>query len=203
VLGHDVLRTDHWKLKGTMQQLADRLGTDHGTISRWLHRGILPPSVESFLMACPTRPPDWHSPIDSAFNSRHRAGFLDVAKYLYGRRPGHAPSDGDALVEIHVEILFAILDRRAGWDCVNFDLEAAVNVVLEVCEDQGRDIIPVWYIKREKIAVLRLINRLRADERFAFRYLSRLYRNWKGVFALARIGTENMGWSNSWHDASN
>jgi hypothetical protein len=202
VLGHDVLRTDHWKLKGTMQQLADRLGTDHGTISRWLHRGILPQSVENFLMACPTRPDDWQAPIDRASNSRHRGGFLAVANYLYGRLPGHSTSDGDVLREIHCEILFSISDHQDAWEhaCANADYDAALKIVRSVSDDPDREILPVWYIKTEIKQVSGFIDRLRSNKRLAFKYLSRLQRHWEGVFVLTQAGTEGMGWMNPWAD---
>lgn len=200
VLCHDVLRTDHWQLRGTMQQLADHLGTDHGTISRWLHRGILPHNLESRLMACRTRPDDWQKPIDDAFSTRQRAGNLAVAKYLYERLPGHSPTDGAGLREIHWRLLFVILRHRASWRAIqkNLDSYAAHKLVSDVCKDPKSDLYPVWYLKKESRKVSLLIDWLHSDRRIPLKYLALLMRSWEGVFLLTRAATELLAWSDPW-----
>lgn len=196
VLAHDVLKTDRWKMKGTMVALADRLGTDHGTISRWYHQGILPLSVERFLMACPARPDDWHAPIDKVFHARHRAGFMFVAKYLYGRLPGHAAYDADSLREIHAELLFEMLNNRSCWEeaRAGVDFSMAGQIVQAVCDPPDREIVPFWYNKQQVREVVRLIGHLRGNNRLAFRFLCLLQRRWEGVFVLSLAATEGMGW---------
>jgi transcriptional regulator with XRE-family HTH domain len=197
VLADDVMETDHWKMKGiTMVALADRLGTDHGTISRWRRQGILPASVEHFLMACPTRPRDWQARIDKAFNARHRGAFMNVAKYLYDKLPGHSPGDGDSLLEMHAECLFDILDERNRWEaaCASNDFSMAEEIVESMCDLSDRQILPVWYNKEQNREVLQLISRLHGNNRLAFKYLCLLQRHWEGVFILTRAATEGMGW---------
>ena len=197
VLAYDVMKTDHWKMKGiTMVALADRLSTNHGTISRWCHQGILPPSVERFMMACPTKPPDWRAPIDRAFNARHRAAFMNVAKYLYDKLPGHLPGDGDSLREIHAECLFDILDNKGRWEAARTrnDFSMAEEIVLSMCDPSDREIVPVWYNKKQSREVLHLINRLCGNNRLAFKYLCLLQRHWEGVFILTWAAGEGIGW---------
>jgi hypothetical protein len=195
-LAHDVLKTDRWKMKGTMVSLADRLGTDHGTISRWYHQGILPPWLENFLMACPDKPADVQSVIDRVFHARHRAALMNVAKYFYGKLPGHSLCDGDSLMEIDAEFLFEILADRSSWETARaaLDLSMAARIVRVVCDPPDREILPFWYNKKQSREVTRSISRLRNNNRLAFKYLCLLQRHWEGVFVLTRAVTEGMGW---------
>jgi hypothetical protein len=197
VLAHDVMKTDHWKMKGiTMVALADRMGTNHGTVSRWYTKGILPQLLWRFLMANPNKPPDWQAPIDKASNARLRGAFMNIAKYLFGKLPGHSAGDGDSLREIHAEALFDILDDRARWEEAKEknDFSMAGEIVHSLCDPSDRQILPPWYTKKQARKVLSLIKRLQGNNRLAFKYLCRLQRHWEGVFVLTAAAMEQTGW---------
>ena len=182
----------------TMVQLADLLGTNHGTISRWYHQGILPASLESFLMACPGVSAGLGALEKKVFNARHRMGFMFVARYLFGKMPGRSMRKAQALSELHAELLFEILhlDERARWERMRLSGNTAMaqEVVHSVCDEPDRETIPPSLNQKQIRRAQRLISRLRGNDRFAFRYLCFLHRRWEGVFTLTRSAVEGMGW---------
>ena len=195
-LAHDILKTDRWGMKGSMVALADVLGTDHGAISRWYHKGELSPALWRFLMFCPTRPADWFVPVEKERNACHRAGCLAVAKYLFGRLPGHRACDGESLRELQAELLFEMFHEGDGWREARAaqDYTSASRIVCAVCDEGEREILPFWYITKQRKEIERVIERLHGDARFAFKYLCRLQRHWEGVFALTWMAVEGIGW---------
>jgi hypothetical protein len=195
-LAHDVMKTHRWGMKGiTMVALADRLGTDHGTISRWYHQGDLPQSLERFLKANPNKPSDPDAPINKAFNARHRNAFLFVARYLHSKMPNRSPCDTGLVLEIHAEFLFDILDDRGRWEAARAENDYSMaEEIVRSCQVDDREIVPSWHTKKQGRRTRRLLNRLGSDNRLAFKYLCLLQRCWLGVFVLTWAAAEATGW---------
>ena len=191
----DVL-SGRWGLGDTCVDIGDSLGTDHSAISRGWHWGEFSKELEGFLMAYPGRPDDWEEPIKKVFHGRHRSAFLFVAEFIKQRKPNDAWVTAGALREIHVDLMFDLLEDRSGWMLAKKtgDVRMAVRIVSAVCNDASRDLLPFWYTMQRRREISRLIARLKSDADFAFRYLKLLQSRWERAFVLTWAAVESLGW---------
>jgi hypothetical protein len=190
------VKSGRWGLGTTLVEIADWLDTDHTAISRALRWGDLSSNLEGYLMACPGRPADWEEPIEAVRAARCRNGFLAVADYLAGRMQAAVWSKTGFLREIHAEFLFDLIGQRERWTaaCDSGDPTVAHELIVSVCDDPRREVLPFWYTKERDGQISRLIKRLRDDVPFAFRYLCMLQRRWEGAFVLTWAAVEGKGW---------
>lgn len=191
----DVL-TGRWGLGTTTVDVADKLGTDHSTISRALRWGELPQRIEGRLMACRKRPADWMAPVDKVLDCRYRSAYIFVADYLASRTPAGSWRKDDCPRELHAELLFQLLELQQR-EYSSFVLDSALSrtIVRTVTEQtSGSDAIPFWYTKQRHRHSKRLISRLENDAHLASRYLKLLLNRWEGIFVLTRAAIEEMEW---------
>jgi hypothetical protein len=191
----DVL-SGRWKLGTTMTEVADRIGTDHPTISRALRWGELPWTVESFLLACPTKPHDLDVVIGRVFHARHRAAVMNVAEYLAAKRPEVSWPRLGCLREVHMELIAALFENRQAWKMalLTRDVTIVHRIISEVIDDASHEIIPFWYEKRRRLQLDQLINRFRSNDSFTIKYLSFLQTRWERIFVAAHFASEGLGW---------
>ena len=194
----DVL-SGRWDLGSSQQDLADRLGIkDRSWVSDALRHGELSFDLFMRLRCCPTRPDDW-DPLDATDEDMRRSGFISVARHMAAFVTDRAGLVPEELNELNYELVCELFGRFENWTAaqVNGNEQFALDLVTRVLRDPGRNVMPAWYMKRDRLQVEAKIAAMSVTAATAFVYLCTLQMHWLDVFVVSQCLVESIAWKRS------
>jgi hypothetical protein len=190
--------TGRWKLGKSQEMIAARLGgSDRTWVSHSLHKGRLSLDLYVRLRCCPTRPSDWEPSIDALRMDMGRGAFIGVAQLLASFIPNRPLLMPETFDELNYELICELVSHWETWlplRVAGREMDLALQLVRNVCEDQNRNVGPRWYTAAKQREVEARTRRLKGDRAIASAYLTQLEQNWMTVIAKTFHSLAQVKW---------
>jgi hypothetical protein len=194
----DVL-SGRWGLGNSQSDVAALLGMERSRVSDALRGGELSLDVYLRLRTYPGKPENWEPDVQRLLPEMGRSGFIGVARFYGSQVPERDGLAVDDMNELNHELLCEIVEHLGLWMTARFrkDHAIAAGIVHAVLDDQSRNIIPSWYVPRERRRSEALIRRLSSEPAWAFDHLCRLQNNWFDIMVVTWSQLTHLRWEDA------